>query len=99
MKEAAISYDVVMDEDDNSFAEGTYRLPGEDWKVFIVTKLCPVETMEVRHEKWASGVTGVHVRLPKSEKLNKQTVEEILSKFLKIEKWKEVRGPDSLQLR
>lgn len=33
---AEISYDLVMD-DDMSFVEGTYRLPGGDWQVVIVS--------------------------------------------------------------
>ena len=31
---AQISFDLVM-EDSMSFVEGTYRLPGRDWQVFI----------------------------------------------------------------
>jgi len=34
---AEISYDLVMDSD-MEFVEGTYRLPGEDWQVVIVSR-------------------------------------------------------------
>lgn len=92
-----ISFDLVM-EDDMSFIEGTYRLKDGDWQVFIISK-APVEVAQTKSSCWSSGVTGVAIHLPCSVQLNKQTVKKILSEWLEIAEWREVRGPDSMQLR
>ena|ERR1700722_8092250 len=95
---AEISFDLIMN-DDMDFAEGTYRLPGSDWQVFIFSQ-DRAQRLEVNAEaKWSSGVTGVHVRLSKLEKLNKATILRVLSDALSVTEWQEVRGPDSMQLR
>jgi hypothetical protein len=95
---AEISFDLIM-EDSMDFVEGTYRLPGCEWQVFVFSPDA-VQSPEVSTEgKWASGVTGVLVRFPESEKLNKGAVTRILSEVLGVTEWNEVRGPDSIQLR
>ena len=44
-----ISYDLVM-EDDMAFVEGSYRIGGCDWQVFIISKrLIDEAVMEIRH--------------------------------------------------
>ncbi len=94
-----ISYDLRM-EDNMSFVEGTYLVPGHDWQVFIFgldsTALRPVVKTDAR---WESGVRGIHVKLPKGSPLNKGVVTRILSGHLGITEWEEVSGPDSMQLR
>ncbi|HEY7326012.1 MAG TPA: hypothetical protein VH592_00120 [Gemmataceae bacterium] len=92
-----ISYDLVM-EDDNSFAEGTYRVGNDNWQVFIFRK-DPIESPEFTSGRWPSGVTGIFVRVPVSARLNKQTIEKLLKDYLGVSQWREVRGPDSMQLR
>ena len=95
---AEISFDLIM-EDDMGFVEGTYRLPGSEWQVLIFSR-DDVEQPEASTEgKWASGVTGVFVRFPRNEKLNKEVVMRILSDTLGVTEWNEVRGPDSMKLR
>jgi hypothetical protein len=96
---AEISFDLVM-EDDMDFVEGTYRLLGGDWQVVIFSRRPSVEKLEISTKgHWASGVTGVSVRFPKAEKLNKAAVMRILSEELGMTEWQEVHGPDSMQLR
>jgi hypothetical protein len=92
-----ISYDLVM-EDGMDFVEGCYRLPGKPWEVFIVTKM-EIAKPEHRFGKWDSGVTGIAFHVPKSMRLNKTVVEELLSSALGIADWHEVKGPDSIEIR
>jgi len=92
-----ISYDLVMDED-MAFSEGTFRLPGAEWQVLIVSKRDTAE-IEIIPQVWGSGVRGLFVEVPKSFRLNKQTVQEILTQRFGIDRWDEVRGPDSMQIR
>src|SRR5262245_15032920 len=96
---AEISYDLVMD-DDMEFVEGTYRLPGGDWQVVILSAFDrDVPAPQVVPQQWESGVSGVFVRLPRREPINAATVERVLSDALGVTKWVRVRGPDSIQLR
>jgi hypothetical protein len=92
-----ISYDLVM-EHDMSFVEGTFRLAGARWQVFIVSRGAVTEP-KVKHEKWENGITGVFLRFPEAERLDKKIVEWLLGQALDVEKWTEVRGPDSMKLR
>jgi hypothetical protein len=92
-----ISYDLLM-EADMSFVAGTYRVDNGGWQVFIIGK-DPINRPEVTSGSWDSGVTGVFVRVPPSFHLNKQVVEQLLSGLLRVGEWREVKGPDSLQLR
>lgn len=92
-----ISYDVVMDAD-NSFAEGSYRVGGGDWQVFIVSKR-DVSAETIKSSTWDSGVTGVVIKLPRGTCLDKKLVERLLSAHLNVPNWIEVRGPDSITLR
>jgi hypothetical protein len=95
--QAEISYDLFM-EDDMSFVEGTYRLPGGDWQVCIFSR-SDVTEPQVTTGRWESGVTGLFVRFPKSVRLNRAAVEQVLSATLGVREWVVVRGPDSMQLR
>jgi hypothetical protein len=92
-----ISYDLVM-EDDMDFVEGTYRIGDGDWRVFV-TNRAAIDRAEVSSFRWLSGVTGVVLRVPQSGRLNKQVVEWLLSEWLGVSEWREVRGPDSIQIR
>jgi hypothetical protein len=96
---AHISYDLLMN-DDMSFVEGTYRLPGGEWQVFIFVPDSRVVRPEVNATgKWPSGVTGVFVKWPPTLKLNKAAVLQLLSEQLRVTAWDEVQGPDSMKLR
>jgi hypothetical protein len=95
---AEISYDLVM-EDEMSFVEGTYRLPGGEWQVFIFIRQRDSIELSWRSSRWKSGATGLIVRFPSGQLLNKAVVESTLSEALGVTVWAEVRGPDSMQLR
>jgi hypothetical protein len=96
---AEITYDLVM-ADDMKFVEGAYRLPGGDWQVLIVSASeRDVPAPQVVHQQWESGVSGVFVRIPRTERINAATVERVLSETLGVSEWVRVRGPDSMQLR
>jgi hypothetical protein len=87
-------------EDNMSFVEGTYRLPGREWQVFIFGPDAAVAEPVLRMDgRWDSGVTGVHVKWPRGVRLNKDTVLRLLSEQLGVTQWEEVRGPDSMKLR
>ena len=94
---AEISYDLVMD-NDMGFVEGTFRLPGEDWQVVIVSRYDVPEPDAVL-QVWDSGVRGVFVRFPCGWPLNAAAVEQVLSAALGVSEWVAVRGPDSMWLR
>ena len=81
-----------------SFCEGCYRLPGEPWKVFTVTKY-DVPEPEMTDSVWASGVEGPSIRFPAQRRLDRMTIEECLTERLGVLEWLEVRGPDSIVLR
>jgi hypothetical protein len=95
--DAEISYDLVM-EPEMCFVEGTYRLPDNDWQVFIFSPRAVAE-IRVTFCAWPSGVEGVFVNFPRGSGMNREIVERVLSDALGVRKWKEVRGPDSMQLR
>ena len=92
-----ISYDLKM-EDDMDFIEGCYRVENGPWQVVIVSKR-PVEKPSVVPSSWESGVVGVVINVPLSTKLSRWVVEELLSEKLGVDSWKDVRGPDSIELR
>ena len=92
-----ISYDLIM-EPDMSFVEGTFRVPGQDWQVVIVSRR-DVSTPQARRQKWDSGVTGIRIAFPRGRVLNHTVVEELLTSALGVESWVRVRGPDSMNLR
>jgi hypothetical protein len=96
---AEISYDLVMS-DDMAFVEGTYRLPGGEWQVFIVSAFeREVSESEVIPQVWPSGVTGVFILFPRHERINQAAVERVLSAALGVSEWVQARGPDSMQIR
>lgn len=92
-----ISFDLVMEED-MEFVEGTFRLPGFWWQVFIFSR-SDVEELQITPSTWDSGVTGVFVRFSRSERLDQAAVERVLSASLGVNEWVVVRGPDSMHLR
>jgi hypothetical protein len=92
-----ISYDLVMD-DDMSFVEGTFRFGDDDWQVVIVSKK-PVPEPTITPSAWSSGVKGIVIYVPKATVLNRQLVEGLMSREFGVDRWNEVRGPDSLKIR
>ncbi len=95
---AEISYDLVMEEE-MSFVEGTFRLPDEEWQVFIFIRRNVTDRPIWWHSQWASGATGVTVTFPNERVLNRKAVEAVLTDATGATEWAEVRGPDSMHLR
>jgi hypothetical protein len=94
-----ISCDLVMD-DNMSFVEGVYRLPGCDWQVVVVAEFDrEVAAPLVVAQRCKSGVCGVAVRFPHTERINAATVERVLSEASGVSEWLRVPGPYSIQLR
>jgi hypothetical protein len=94
-----ITFDLVMD-DDMYFVEGCYRLEDGIWHVFTCFRSGGYRQIGVRcGVTWDSGVTGVNVIVADDAKLNREIVLATLSEALGVTEWKEVRGPDSMQLR
>jgi hypothetical protein len=92
-----ISYDLVM-KDDMEFAEGSYRIGGCDWHVFVFSKLS-IDEPSWKVCIWESGVDGIVVNVPAGLTLNPQRIETVLSDILGVGAWERVSGPDSMQLR
>jgi hypothetical protein len=96
---AQISFDLVM-RDVMSFVEGTYRLRGREWQVFIFSPDPAVTRPSVdANARWESGVTGIHVKWPGAARLNRDAVLLLLAEQLDVSDWEEVNGPDSISLR
>jgi hypothetical protein len=87
-----------MAKEDMSFAEGSYRVGGCDWCVFIASKR-PVREPTRKAGTWASGVFGIVAEIPLGMALNMATIESLLAEVLGVGDWERVRGPDSMQLR
>lgn len=95
---AEISYDLVMGPD-MGFVEGSYRLAGGEWRVFVFNH-GDVQEPVIEHTRFGStGVSGVFVKLPKGLALNQFVVEQFLSRICEVDDWIVVRGPDSMTLR
>lgn len=98
-----ISFDTVLEED-NGWAEGSYRLPGESWKVVIFRK---DDVPELRFEacnwqrptRWEREITGVVIRFPRTARMGRADLLQAISRAVGFSEWVEVRGPDSMRLR
>ena len=93
-----VSWDLVM-EPDMPFAEGTYRVTEGGWQVFTTFRSRGDRPVGVRAVRWDSGVQGVNITFADHGLINKNTVLIALSKETGVREWREVSGPDSMQLR
>jgi hypothetical protein len=96
-KRCEISFDVVI-ENDNSFVEGSYRLPGRCWEVLIMSKK-DVPELRYRPSTWSSGITGLIVDVPKSIAIDQAFVINTMASVFGEKAWAVVKGPDSIVLR
>jgi hypothetical protein len=92
-----ISHDLVMGAD-MDFAEGSYRIGGCEWCVFVFSNR-PEDVPAWEPCTWDSGVSGIVVFVPAAMRLDAPAVESLLSNILGVGVWKRVQGPDSMQLR
>src|SRR4051812_42731169 len=70
---AEISFDLVM-VPTMDFVEGTYRLPGGDWQVFVFTPDMSAAEPKVTAGRWSTGANGVAVTWPRSRILDEAAV-------------------------
>ena len=100
---AEISFDIVLKED-HDWAEGTYRLPGEFWKIMIFKK-DDVPSIQYEPSKWAQTskwepeFTGVVFWLPRADKVDRDYLLRAMSLAFGYSDWVEVSGPDSMIMR
>jgi hypothetical protein len=92
-----ISFDTGLS-DDESIVEGSYRVPGHLWQVFIFRKEAVTE-LSHRFEVWESGITGIHFEVPGEAVLNRDYMLRAFSTAFEADDWVEVRGPDSLLMK
>lgn len=98
-----ISFDIVL-EAENDWAEGSYRLPGEDWQVVIFRKddVAEIQWQSTKWKRLTNGerdASGVVIRFPQQATLSREELIGAMSRVFGYETWDEVRGPDSIVLR
>ena len=93
-----ISFDTKLGDGDSCTIEGSFRVPGSFWNVFVFIK---GEFGELRHEigPWRSGIHGAEFSVPRSVILDREYVIGAMSEVFGTRDWAEVRGPDSLALK
>ncbi|MHB1557233.1 MAG: hypothetical protein ACYC61_07120 [Isosphaeraceae bacterium] len=92
-----ISYDTAVGNDEE-VVEGSYRLPGGPWQVFLFEH---GDVPEIRHDfgTWKSGITGIEFVVPASVPINRRSIEEAMSEVFEADAWVVVPGPDSIWLK
>ena len=92
-----ISFDTGLGEDE-VIVEGSYRVPGRLWQIFLFRKESVTE-LRHRFEIWESGITGIHFEVPGDAVLDRDFVLRAFADVFGTEDWVEVRGPDSLIMK
>ena len=84
--------------EDMRAVEGSYRLPGQFWQIFLFSN---EDVPELRHElgAWRSGITGVEFEVPGRIGINQDLIVRAMSDVFGVESWSIVPGPDSLVLK
>lgn len=98
-----ISFDLVLEED-NGWMEGSYRLPGEFWKVVVfqrddLLKLRSQPTIWQRPTKWERDIAGVVIRFPRTARIGRDDLLRAMAQVFGRSDWVQVDGPDSMMLR
>jgi hypothetical protein len=93
-----ISYDTEFDGEESGTVEGSYRLPGRPWQVFLFEH---GDVPEIRHSfgTWRSGITGIELVVPRSTPINCDCITRAMSEVFGTDAWAVVRGPDSIYLK
>ena len=92
-----ISYDTVMG-DDMGIVEGSYRLPGYLWQIFLFTNKA-VPELRQSFATWQSGITGLEFKVPNGVAINHEFIVRAMSEVFGAASWIVVDGPDSLILK
>ncbi len=97
-----ISFDTGLG-DDMTTVEGSYRIPGEFWQIFLFMKSDPRgrPVAELRHHfgTWPSGMTGIEFSVPEEDLLDRDYVLRAFARVFGTEDWVVVRGPDSVLMK
>jgi hypothetical protein len=102
-KQPEISFDTVLEEQ-NTYVEGSYRLPGTFWQVVVFRK---GDVPDVQHEPsrwkkptpWEQETTGIVITIPQEAKVDRDCLLRAISQATGCGGWVEVSGPDSMNLR
>ena len=92
-----ISFDTGLGEDE-TIVEGSYRVPGKLWQIFLFRKESVTE-LHHRFGEWPSGITGIEFDVPGEVVLDRDYMLRAFSTVFETEDWVEVRGPDSLLMK
>ncbi len=100
---AEVSFDLVFEEG-MDWMEGSYRLPGEFWKVVIFQKN---DVPDIRHRpqiwrkptRWEEVTDGIVFELPRDACVDREYLLRAMSLAFGYNDWTGVRGPDSMALR
>jgi hypothetical protein len=93
-----ISSDLILS-DDMEFFEGTFRIPGEFWKIILVHKGDDIEEVVSKKYHWETGIEAIEVNFPECKKVNLDIIINVLGKYYPGKKWELVHGPDSMTFR
>ncbi len=101
---AEISFDTDVSESGQNHVEGSYRIFRRPWQVFYFTscwqgRVWKGPSLINANCVWQSGITGVQVVCENTLIINKAFVRKTLSEVLGVNRWSEVLGPDSLELK
>ncbi|MCA9042108.1 MAG: hypothetical protein KDA65_17280 [Planctomycetaceae bacterium] len=98
-----ISFDLVCEED-TDFMEGSYRLLGELWNVFILRK-DDVQEMQIKPTTWRKftvwerDCNGIVIRFPMDVIMHRENILDAMSQAFGINDWIQIQGPNSMVLR
>ena len=95
---AEISHDLI-DEPAMRFMEGSFRIDGGPWRVYIFSTFKDVSEPFVAEGTWKNGVLGVQVDYPRHLALDRDAVCRVLGERFGVTEWTTVKGPDSMTLR
>jgi hypothetical protein len=91
------SSDIILEED-MTWIEGIYRLPGHFWEVMVFGKK-DVTELRFQMGKTCSGTPGIWFDVPNHTRLDREYVRKALEAAFGHTDWAEVSGPDSMVLR
>ena len=97
-----ISFDTGL-EADNDLVEGSYRVPGSFWRIFLFRKeddegRCFAELR--RHSvEWPSGIAGITFDAPAEAVIDREYIFRAFADAFGTDDWVEVRGPDSMLMK
>ena len=97
-----ISFDTGL-EADNDLVEGSYRVPGAFWQIFLFRKEVDegqsLGALRHRFAEWPSGITGIAFDAPATDVIDREYIFRAFATVFGTDDWVEVRGPDSMLMK